>query len=198
MPIDPKLLEEIIREELEVVLIERIKKVKGGYKVFSKHGNRPLSKKPKTKEQAQAQLAAVEISKAQRKKMEEEVAPVPATADLNQTQDFFKIRRQATTKTTARGEQLKQAKAATGEQEKEFTGLERTLIIDLENKFRELASIPDVDLIKIRPRIEQMLKMFYKSFSSQIASSQSGNKTTSPEQTPVKQQSTAPGGELKL
>ena len=36
MSIDPKLLEEIIREELEVVLVERIKKVKGGYKVFSK------------------------------------------------------------------------------------------------------------------------------------------------------------------
>lgn len=195
MSIDPKLLEEIIREELEVVLVERIKKVKGGYKVFSKHGNRPLSKKPKTKEQAQAQLAAVEISKAQRKKMEEEVAP-ESFSDV--------VKRFSTTATggtgtaDARKAQFTQAKAVTGEQEKEFTPLERTLIIDLENKFRELASIPDVNLVRLRPKIEQMLKMFYKSFSSQIASSQSGNKTTSPEQTPVKQQSTAPGGELKL
>ena len=169
MSIDPKLLEEIIREELKIVLLERIEKVEGGYKVFSKHGNRPLSKKPKSRKAAQAQLAAVEISKAKRKKMEEEVSP---TSFQDVVQDFSKTSRQSTPKTKARGEQLKQAKAATGEQEKEFTGLERTLIIDLENKFRELASIPDVDLIRIRPRIEQMLKIFYKNFATQIKASQ--------------------------
>lgn len=44
-----------------------IKKVKGGYKATDKKG-RPLSKKPKTKKGARAQIAAVEISKKRRKK----------------------------------------------------------------------------------------------------------------------------------
>lgn len=194
MSIDPKLLEEIIREELKIVLIERIKKVEGGYKVFSKRGNRPLSKKSKSKEEAQAQLAAVEISKAKRKKMEEEVSP---TSFQDVAKRFYTTDTGGTTIGAARQAQLQQAKDVTGEQEKEFTPLERTLIIDLENKIRELASIPDVNLVRLRPKIEQMLKMFYKQFEPQIKTSQQ-NKSSNVEQTPSQQQTTQTGGELKL
>ena len=45
-----------------------IKKVKGGFKVHSKKTGRPLSKKPKTKKAAEKQEAAINISKARRRR----------------------------------------------------------------------------------------------------------------------------------
>lgn len=42
-----------------------LKKVKGGWKVYSQEGQ-PLSRYPKTKEEARKQLSAIEISKKKR------------------------------------------------------------------------------------------------------------------------------------
>ena len=64
MKITQSQLRQIIKEELESVLDEKIEKVGDGYYVTSKSGRR-LSKKPhKTRKAALAQLGAVEASKA--------------------------------------------------------------------------------------------------------------------------------------
>lgn len=45
-----------------------LKKVKGGWKLYSKSTGKPLSKKPKSKEAAQRQERAIQAAKAKRRK----------------------------------------------------------------------------------------------------------------------------------
>ena len=54
----------------------------------------------------------------------------------------------------------------------ELTSYERSLILDLENKFRELASIKGIDLVKARSRIAQALQGVYTVFDKEIQASQ--------------------------
>jgi hypothetical protein len=120
----------------------------------------------------------------------------PSTTDTQQTQNPYKISRKSTTAGQLAKVQRDQLKAAFGKEGQELSGLERTLIKDLEEKIRELASIPDVDLVKIRPRIEQMLKIFYKSFDPQIKASQSQKSEPAPDATkpaPQNKAQTTPG-----
>jgi len=95
-------------------------------------------------------------------------------------QSFATTSTVASTRGDVRKAQLAQAAASTRSDQSEISGVERTLILDLEEKFRELANIKGVNLIRLRPRIEQMLKIFYKTFNSQIEADKSQQKELSP------------------
>jgi hypothetical protein len=105
----------------------------------------------------------------------------PTMGQANQ-QISYKIGTGALSATDMGRKQKEQAIADTTIKGNEISNYERTLITDLENKVRQLAAIPDVDLVRVRPRIEQMLKSFYDLFGPQIKAlqAQSSNATEAP------------------
>jgi hypothetical protein len=157
---------------IEIELDEMLKHEGDKWNVYDSKGKNKLGSHS-SKKKALAQIGAIEASKARAAKAtrNEQIDPGSSVGSSGQT-DFSKIQRGSTSAGANRAAQLAQAKSATGQAEKEFSGPERTLILDLESKFRELATIPGVDLIRVRSKIEQMLKILYKQFEPQIEKSQ--------------------------
>jgi hypothetical protein len=158
---------------IEIELEEMLKHEDDEWNVYDSKGKKKLGSHP-SKKKALAQIGAIEASKARRN---EQIAPAAATAPSAPAAPAAKpanpisskIGTQGTSASTLKKAQIVQAKGAGNT---EFSPQERTIILDIKTKIEQLASMPDVDLVKIRPKLQQVLALLYKTFDKQVQASQ--------------------------
>jgi hypothetical protein len=197
MPIRRNLLERIIKEEYEKLLNEFVVPVGFSLPKWKQHRKKHnITNAEYHKEHPETKWKVVhghkeghigEPLKGMENMSYQKATKAHAAIAMNEfveptttNQSFTTTSTVASTRGDVRKAQLAQAAAATRSDQSEISGVERTLILDLEEKFRELANIKGVNLIRLRPRIEQMLKIFYKTFNSQIEADKSQQKELSP------------------
>lgn len=197
MPIRRNLLETIIKEEYEKLLNEFVVPVGFSLPKWKQHRKKHnITNAEYHKEHPETKWKVVhghkeghigEPLKGMENMSYQKATKAHAAIAMNEfveptttNQSFTTTSTVASTRGDVRKAQLAQAAAATRSDQSEISGVERTLILDLEEKFRELANIKGVNLIRLRPRIEQMLKIFYKTFNSQIEADKSQQKELSP------------------